>query len=108
LVTKQGSYKTTLPTQYRTKKSKKKILKQEGEKYNYQITKCVICAKKKMERYDLKDKEGTGQLVTINKCKHCKYTNASVVTATASYNSDGDNPYSVTYFNPKALEDKRT
>ena len=107
MVTKSSQFKTRLPTQFKTKKSKKKILKKEGEKLNYQIKKCVICAKRKMERYDLKDKE-TGQLVTINKCKHCKYTNASVVTATASYNSDGDNPYSVTYFNPKPLEDKRT
>ena len=59
-----------------------------------------------MERYDLKDKE-TEQMVTINKCKHCKYTNASVVTAT-TYKSDGNDPYIVNYFNPKALEDKRT
>lgn len=103
MVTKQGSYKTKLPTQYRTNKSKKKIIKQEGEKINYQIIKCVICAKKKMEKYDLKDPKGN--VVTINKCKNCKYMNSSVVTM-YSWNSGGDNPYAVNYYNPKALEDK--
>jgi hypothetical protein len=103
LVTKQGTWKAKLPTQYRTSNNKKKILKQEGDKLDYQITKCVVCAKKKMEKYNMKDPKG--ELVTINKCKNCKYTNASVVTV--SWNSDGDNPYSVNYFNPnKAIEDK--
>jgi hypothetical protein len=54
-----------------------------------------------MERYDLKDDKG--QLLRVNKCKNCKYTNASEVIA---YNSDGNDPYSVNYFKPKALEDK--
>lgn len=110
MVNRDGQTKTKLPTQYRTKKSKKKILKKEGDKLNYQVTKCVVCGKNKMEKYELKDPNG--ELVTINKCKNCKYTNASVVTA--SYTSEGDNPYSVhyfnpnsvNYFNPKALEDK--
>lgn len=100
---RDGQFKTSLPTQYRTNKSKKKILKKEGDKLNYQITKCVVCGKRKMEKYDMKDQNG--EMVTINKCKGCKYTNSSVVTA--SWNSDGNDPYSVTYFNPKTpLEDK--
>ena len=104
MVNRDGQFKTRLPTQYRTKKSKKKILKKEGDKLNYQIIKCVVCGKKKMEKYDLKDENG--EIVTINKCKNCKYTNASVVTV-SSWNSDGDSPYSVTYFNPQIpLEDK--
>ena len=104
MVTKQGSYKAKIPTQYRTKKSKKKVLKQEGEKFNYEIKKCVICGKKKMERYDLKDQKGA--VVTINRCKSCKFINSSEVIA--YHNSDGGDPYTVTYFKPKSLEDKST
>jgi hypothetical protein len=101
MVNRDGQFKTRLPTQYRTNKSKKKILKKEGDKLNYQIIKCVICSKKKMEKYDLKDPNG--QTITINKCKNCKFTNASVVQA---FTSEGDDQYSVNYFNPKQLEDK--
>jgi hypothetical protein len=104
LVNKDGQFKVRLPTQYKTNKSKKKILAKEGDKLDYQIIKCVICNKKKMEKYNLTDEKG--QFVTINKCKNCKYTNASVVTV-SSYPSDGDDQYSVNYFNPKPpLEDK--
>ena len=88
MVNRDGQVKTRLPTQYRTKKSKKKVLKQEGEKFNYQITKCVVCGKRKMERYDLKDPKG--QLLRVNKCKNCRYTNASEVIA---YNSDGGDAF---------------
>jgi hypothetical protein len=102
MVNRDGQFKTRLPTQYKTNKSKKKILKQEGDKLNYQIIKCVVCAKKKMEKYDLKDPKG--ELITINKCRNCKFTNASVVQA--SFTSDGGDPYVVNYFNPKSLEDK--
>jgi primase-polymerase (primpol)-like protein len=102
LVNKDGQFKTRLPTQYRTNKSKKKILAKEGNKLDYQIIKCVVCAKKKMEKYNLMDEKG--QFVTINKCKNCKYTNASVVTA--FYESDGGDPYVINYFNPARLEDK--
>ena len=101
MINRDGQVKTRLPTQFRTKKSKKKVLKQEGEKFNYEITKCVVCNKRKMERYDLKDTKG--DLLRINKCTNCKYTNASEVIA---YNSDGDDPYAVNYFKPKPLEDK--
>lgn len=108
MVTKEGQYKVKLPTQYRTKKSKKKVLKKEGDKFNYQIIKCVVCGKQKMEKYDLKDCKG--EYITINKCKNCKYTNASVVQV---FTSDGNDPYhdpNVTYFNPgkRILEDKES
>lgn len=104
MVNRDGQTKTKLPTQFKTNKSKKKILKKEGDKLNYQIIKCVICGKKKMEKYDLKSQdENSSRTVTINKCKNCKFTNASTITF---YNSEGDDQYSVNYFNPKALEDK--
>jgi hypothetical protein len=102
MVNRDGQTRTKLPTQYKTNKSKKKILKKEGDRLNYQIIKCVVCNKKKMEKYELKDQKG--EMVTINKCKNCKFTNLSVVQV--SYNSEGDDQYSVNYFNPKALEDK--
>ncbi len=60
-----------------------------------------------MEKYDLKDKQGN--IVTINRCKNCKFTNLSELIV---YNTDGNDPYAdpnVTYFNPvkpKPLEDK--
>ena len=57
-----------------------------------------------MEHYDLKDEKGA--TVTINKCKNCKFINASEVIA---YNTDGNDPYAdqnVTYFKPKSLENK--
>ncbi|MDF2736313.1 MAG: hypothetical protein K0S93_169 [Nitrososphaeraceae archaeon] len=101
MVNRDGQTRTKLPTQYKTNKSKKKILKKEGDRLNYQIIKCVVCNKKKMEKYELKDQKG--EMVTINKCKNCKFTNASVVQA---FTSDGSDPYVVNYFNPKALEDK--
>jgi hypothetical protein len=103
MVNRDGQTKTKLPTQYRTNKSsKKKILAKEGNKLDYQIIKCVVCNKRKMEKYNLMDEKG--QFITINKCKNCKYTNASVVTS--FYESDGGDPYVVNYFNPARLEDK--
>jgi hypothetical protein len=107
LVNRDGQTKVRLPTQYRTKKNTKKILKKNGDKLDYQIIKCIICGKRKMEKYDLQDEKGNR--VTINKCKQCNFINSSEVIA---YNSDGNDPYAdpnVTYFNPvkpKPLDDK--
>lgn len=96
--------KTRLPTQYKTttKKSKKKVLPKEGNKLNYEIKKCVICGKRKMEKYDLKQDD---RYVTINKCKYCKFINSSEVVA---YSSDGGDAYSVNYFNPKRLLENKS
>lgn len=73
MINKQGSYKTKLPTQYKSKK--KKVLAREGDKHNYSIIKCVICNKQKMEKYDLIDQDNNK--VTIRHCKNCGFTNAS-------------------------------
>lgn len=96
---KDGQYITRLPSQYRTKKSKKKVLKKEGDKHNYSIEKCPVCSKQKMEKYDLIDK---GSSVTMRKCKNCNFINASSVF----YNPPPENT-PITYFKPSgSLEDK--
>lgn len=98
MTNKQGSYTTKLPTQYRTKKSKKKVLKKEGDKLNLSIVKCPVCNKQKMEKYD---KQENNELIHINKCKKCNFINASTV---AVYKPEY--PHTVTYYNPPSLEDK--
>lgn len=100
MVNKDGQTKVKLPTQYRTKQSKKKVLKKEGDKLNYQITKCPVCNKKKMEKYDIQQEENN-ELIHINKCKNCQFINASTV---AIYKPEY--PHTITYFNPKPIEDK--
>jgi hypothetical protein len=101
-VTKNSNYKVKLPTQFRTKKStKKKVLKKEGDKLNLSIKKCVICNKKKMENYDIKDSKG--ELVRINKCKNCNFLNASTISVYKP-----EYPHTVTYYNPPSLEDKQS
>lgn len=99
MVNRDGQTKTKLPTQYLTKKSKKKVLKKEGDKLNLSIVKCPVCNKQKMEKYD--KQEENNELIHINKCKNCKFINASTV---AVYKPEY--PHTVTYFNPKPLEDK--
>jgi hypothetical protein len=104
LVNKDGQFKTRLPTQYRTKKSSKKVLKKEGEKHNYSIEKCVICNKKKMEKYDLINKETNSKITTIRKCKNCNYVNSSSVVWE---NNNNNNNTPITYYKPAgSLQDK--
>lgn len=101
MVNKQGSYKTKLPTQYRSKSTtkKKKVLKKEGDKLNYTIVKCPVCNKRKMQKYDFKQ-EINNELVHINECKNCKFINSSTVVY-----QKPEYPHNITYFNPKPLED---
>lgn len=105
MVTKSGQFKTKLPTQYRTLKSSKKVLKKEGEKHNYSIIKCTICGKQKMEKYDLMDKETNTITTTIRECKNCKFINASSVFYNPVQATESQHP--ITYFKPSgSLEDK--
>lgn len=102
MVTKEGQYKVKLPTQYRTKKSKKKVLKKEGDKHNYSIEKCPVCSKQKMEKYDVRDSTNNLAMITMRKCKNCNFINASSVF----YNPPPENT-PITYFKPSgSLEDK--
>jgi len=98
LTNKQGSYTTKLPTQFRTRKSKKKVLKKEGDKHNLSIEKCPVCNKQKMEKYDLIYKEN-GSSVTIRKCKKCGFTNASSVV----WMNMNESKPSISFFDPKRV-----
>lgn len=105
MINKEGQYKTRLPTQYRTtsNKSKKKVLKKEGDKYNFSIERCPVCGKKKMEKYDVRDSTNSLAMITMRKCKNCNFINGSSVF----YHPPEEPTYHITWYKPSgSLEDK--
>lgn len=99
---KDGTYRTKLPSQFKSRKSKKKILSREGDKLNLSIRKCPVCSKKKMESYDIKENITetivSEELIHINKCRKCNFINQSTI---AVYRKEY--PHTITYFDPKPL-----
>lgn len=85
MVTKDGQFKTKLPTQYKTNNKKKIIIEKEGSKLNYQKNiKCFVCGKRKMEKYYEKIVED-GRLYKVKTCNYCNYSNYILINEEKKY-----------------------
>lgn len=70
MVTKSGQFKTSLPTQYRTKKGQKKSLISID---NDELRRCPNCSKRKMlVKHNYKKDD---EFYKYSRCGNCEYTN---------------------------------